>query len=311
MKPPPGDVLCSRRTAEHSAFFRTLARYCRAGMMLDRGLCQWAERLPRHNRIPFLMTAKHVQGGQTLAAAGLQSGILQPWEARLLAIGSVHGRLDRVLEELATYHEQASGWWNRLRLRLLFPGGVLVLGFLALPLPRLVSGQLSINSYLLQNLLLAAVLLVLCGLLRTRQGRRRFPDLFLRYETLGKPLWQYQRYRLLNRLACLYNAGLTMLDALPIAVSSCDSTLLRRRWSLIEISLRQGSGISEALHQHAVLDETGYALLLSGEASGRLGEMLDHETRRLGQIVDLWRDGLVNWLPRLAYILVLLLLFSR
>jgi len=279
-------------------------------MTLDRGLYQWAEQLPRHKRIPFQMTAQQVQSGQTLAAAGLKSGVLQPWESRLLEIGSVHGRLDRVLDELATYHERATGWWNRLRLRLLFPGGILVLGFLVLPLPGLISGQVSVNTYLLQNLLLAAALLGLWGRLGARQRRRQFPDTILRYKTLGKPVWQYQRYRFLHRLACLYNAGVTMLDALPIAVNSCDSTLLRSRWSMIETAVRQGSGISEALHRHAALDETGYALVHSGEASGRLGEMLDHETRRLGQIVDLWLDGLVNWLPRLAYILVLLLLFS-
>ncbi len=310
MKIPMGDYRYPGRVAGPSVFFRSLAACSRAGITLDRGLYDWAKRLPRHKRIPFQMTAQQVQAGQTLAHAGLKNGVLQAWEARLLAIASLHGRLDRVLDELASYHEQASDWWKRLRRRLLFPGGILVLGFLALPLPGLITGQLSVYTYLLQNLLLAAALLAVRGLLGPQWRRYQFPDMILRYKTLSKPVWQYQRYRFLHQLACLYNAGVTMLDALPIAASSCDSALLRSRWSMIEAEVRQGSGISEALYRHAALGETGYALVLSGEVSGRLGEMLDHETRRLGQDVDLWRNGLVDWLPRLAYILVLLLLFS-
>jgi general secretion pathway protein F len=260
--------------------------------------------------MPFQILAQQVQNGQTLADAGLKRGVLQPWEAGLLAIGSVHGRMDRVLDELATYHEQATARWNRLRLRLLFAVGILVPGFLVLTLTRLASGQLSVNTFLLQNLSLAAVLLLLWGVPAMRRRRRRFPDMILRCKTLGKPAWQYQRYRFIHQLACLYNAGVTIPDALPVAINGCDSMLLRSRWSMIEEAVRQGSGISEALHRHAALDETGYALVHSGEASGRLGEMLDHEARRLGKDVDLWRDGLIDWLPRLAYLLVLLFLFS-
>ncbi len=280
-------------------------------MTLDRGLEQWAEQLPPRNRSPFQMTARQVQSGQTLADAGLRNGVLLPWEARLLAVASVHGRVDRVLDDLAAYHERATDWWKRLRLRLLFPGGILIPGFLALPLPRLISGQLSVHTYLLQNLLLAAVLVALWGLLKAPWKAHRFPHLLLRFNTLGKPVWQYQRYRFIHQLASLYNAGVPILDALPVAVNSCDPVLLRSRWSKIATAIRQGSGVSEALHDHAALDDTGYALAHSGEASGRLGEMLDHETRRLGQGVALWQEGLVDWLPRLAYLLVLLLLLSR
>ena len=256
------------------------------------------------------MTARRLQSGQTLADAGLKNGVLLPWEARLLAVAGVHGRVDRVLNDLATYHERTADWWKRLRTRLLFPGGILVLGFLALPLPGLISGQLSVPAYLLQNLLLAAALLALWGPLKAPWKSHRLPDQLLRFNTLGRPVWQYQRYCFIHQLASLYNAGVPLLDALPVAVSSCDPALLRSRWSKIETAVRDGSGVSEALRDHAALDDAGYALVHSGEASGRLGEMLDHETRRLGQNVALWQQGLVDWLPRLAYLLVLLLLLG-
>jgi type II secretory pathway component PulF len=103
---------------------------------------------------------------------------------------------------------------------------------------------------------------------------------------------------------------MTILEALPLAVQHCEPAWLQRRWSMVETAVREGSGISEALHRYQALDDTGFALLHSGEASGRLGEMFDRVTEQLGKRVALWLDSLVEWLPRLAYILVLLLLLG-
>ena len=279
-------------------------------MTADRGLDIWAEQLPARQRRPFQVTAQQIRTGQLLDHAGLGSGILLPWEARLLAIGSAHGRLDRVLEDLAAYHERVTGWWNRLRMRLVFPGGILILGFLMLPLPRLFAGQLSLSGYLLQNLVLVAMLLLLWALAGTARVQQRFSELILRCKPVSKPAWQYQRYRFLHQLASLYDAGMTIPEALQLAIHSCEPAWLRQQWSMIETAVREGSGVSEALHRYQALDDTGFALLHSGEASGRLGEMLDHESERLGKRVALWLDGLVEWLPRLAYIMVLLLLLG-
>jgi general secretion pathway protein F len=300
-----------KRTTRRPDFFRALARYLQAGLTPDRGLCLLAEQLSRHTRPPFLETARQVQRGQSFAAAGLRAGILLPGEARLLAPADAHGRLDLALDNLADHLEQATQWRYRLRMRLVFPAAILVLGFLALPLPALIAGQLSMQAYLLQNLLLAAALVTAWNLPVANWIRHRFPDVILHFKTLGKPVRQYQRQRFLVQLACLYNAGVTMLDALPVAVNSCDSTLLRSRWSLIAAAIRQGRGISESLHRYEALDDTGYALVHAGETAGRLGDMLDREARRLGEGVALWREGLLDWLPRVAYLVVLLFLFSR
>lgn len=239
------------------------------------------------------------------------SDVLLPWEAKLLAVGSVHGRMDRVLDNLASYHKRTADWWNRLRMRLLFPGAVLILGWLALPLPQLISGQLSINAYLTQNLLLAVIIILFWYSPGTVGGGilRRFLDLMLRFKTISKPVWQYYRYRFLGILAALHDAGVAIFDALPVAVNGCDSALLRKRWWMVVAAVKEGSSVSEALHHYEAIDDKGYALVLSGEASGRLGDMLNHEAQQLEQIVALWLDSLLDWLPRLAYVLVLLLLF--
>ena len=299
-----------KRLTRRCDFFRSLARCHQAGMTPDQGLDLWAGQLPEPKRGPFKSTAQQVRAGQTLHQAGTRSGILLPWEARLLAIGSAHGRLDRVLDDLAGYHQHTADWWSRLRMRLLFPVGILILGFLTLPLPRLFAGQLSLSSYLLQNLLLAVILVLLWTLAGTARVQQWFSVLLLKCRPVSNPAWQYQRYRFLQQLASLYNAGMTILEALPLAVHHCEPAWLQRQWSMVETAVREGSGISEALHRYQALDDTGFALLHSGEASGRLGEMFDRVTEQLGKRVALWLDSLVEWLPRLAYILVLLLLLG-
>jgi type II secretory pathway component PulF len=255
--------------------------------------------------------AQQVRDGLTLHEAGLVSGVLLPWEASLLAVASTHGRLDRALDDLASHYEFATDWWNRLRNRLLLPGAVLLLGWLLLPLPQLAAGQLSVYSYFMQNLLLVATLALIWQRLGKVGRLHRFMDFVLPVPGISKPLWFYHRYRFLHQLAGLYDAGLDITNALQIAIDSCDSDYLRKRWSLITAAVQQGNGVSDALHDYQVLDHTGYALVLGGEASGQLGEMLDHEAQRLEQTVALWLDGIADWLPRISYAVVLLLLFTR
>ncbi len=134
-------------------------------------------------------------------------------------------------------------------MRLVFPGVILILGLVTLPLPRLFAGQLSLSSYLLQNLVLVSLLLFLWTLAGTSRIQQRFSELLLRCKPVSNPAWEYQRYRLLRQLASLYNAGITILEALPLAANSCEPAWLRHQWSMIETTVREGSRISEALHR--------------------------------------------------------------
>ena len=299
------------RNHERSVLFCSLARYHQAGIPLDRGLSEWVAQIPPADRKALRRMAAAVQSGQPFDKAGLGSGVLLPWEARLLAVGATHGRLDRTLDELADFHRDATDWWVRLRLRLLFPGAVLLLGWLALPLPRLIAGELHVGTYLVQNLLLVVILVLSWRHLGRMRNLHALLDLLLPLGVIGKPVWHYRRYRFLGQLARLHDAGLPMLDALQVAINSIDSAYLRWQWSMATEAVRQGSGVSEALYHYRALDDTGYALVISGESSGRLGEMLGREASRLGKGVGLWLSGLVDWLPRFAYVLVLLLLFNR
>ena len=66
--------------------------------------------------------------------------------------------------------------------------------------------------------------------------------------------------------------------------------------------------MATTLKEHRVLDSTGYSLVDSGESSGRLVGMLKHERDRLEDELQLKLDILAEWVPRLIYVAIILLL---
>jgi type II secretory pathway component PulF len=290
--------------------FTLLARYHEAGLTLDAALREWGKQWPLAKK-PASRAASLLRGGMPLDKAGALTGLLRPWEARLLSIGVQHGRLDRTLSELTRYYQNSARYWRELGSNLALPATVLLLGWLVLPLPRIISGESSVLPYAAAN----GVLLILVWLawrsMSRNDGYLPVLDRFLDHAPLGNPLWTWHRSRFLNALALLIEAGVPAQEALQESVKSCRSPRLRAAWQGAVKSLQGGSTVAASLRQRAVLDETGYPLVDSGEASGRLVDTLKYERDRLDQELGEFLDMLADWLPRIIYLLVILLLFAR
>lgn len=126
----------------------------------------------------------------------------------------------------------------------------------------------------------------------------------------GRLLRVYHRSRFLNALALLLEAGVPARDALQETVKSCRSSTLRNAWQGTVAGLDNGRTVATTLKKHRVLDGTGYSLVDSGEARGRLVGMLKHERDRLEDELQLKLDMLAEWLPRLIYAATILLLVT-
>lgn len=126
----------------------------------------------------------------------------------------------------------------------------------------------------------------------------------------GRLLRVYHRSRFLNALALLLEAGVPARDALQETVKSCRSSTLRNAWQGTVAGLDNGRTVATTLKKHRVLDGTGYSLVDSGEARGRLVGMLKHERDRLEDELQLKLDILAEWLPRLIYAATILLLVT-
>jgi type II secretory pathway component PulF len=296
---------------KRAVLFSVLARYHEAGLTLDTALLEYSKQEPSLRKSAS-RAASLVRGGMPLDKAGLAARLLQPWEARLLAIGACHGNLNLALSEVARHYEQSSNWWRQFRSRLLLPAAVLILGWLILPLPKLISGELSVFAYLAGNGFIVDLLWLAWRWMALKDGYPSFLDKFLDQRVpAGKLLWAYHRSKFLNALALLLEAGVPAREALLETANSCRSSKLRTVWQETINSLDDGDTLASTLKTHRVLDATGYSLVDSGEASGKLVQMLKHERDRLADDLRLKLDILAEWLPRVIYVLVLLLLFNR
>jgi type II secretory pathway component PulF len=292
---------------KRAALFSTLAKYHEAGLSLDAALVEWAQQQPSV-KIPATRAAALLRGGMPVEKAGSLTGLLSSWEARLLAVGSAHGRLDLTLSEISRHYRKSAEWWRRMRSRLALPAAVLLLGWLLLPIPKLISGEWRVSTYIAGN----ALLVILIGLawrwMASAAGYPSFLDAFLTRGPAGLLLRMYHRSRFLNALALLIEAGMPAMEAVGEATESCRSPRLREAWRGTIGSLESGLTVAASLKRHRVLDETGYALIDSGEASGKLVEMLKHERDRLEGDLRLKLEVLAEWLPWAVYLLVILLL---
>jgi type II secretory pathway component PulF len=124
---------------------------------------------------------------------------------------------------------------------------------------------------------------------------------------LGGLIRQRNAARFLDTLGLLLEAGLPALPALKQSLTVLSNTVARRQLGALEQGLKTGMTWQAALGRQSILEAQVQHLLATGEAAGRLPEMvlrcaaqLREENRRLDA-------ALATWGPRVVYLLVLVM----
>lgn len=257
-----------------------------------------------------MRTAAALARGTGVADAGENSGIWLPWEARTIRAAAVGGRLEALFTRLSAHYADRAKQFGRLKARLIFPLLVLLLASIAAPFPALFQGIIGPAGYLLRAigppLLLYGGLRLLLFTYRRQQARETgatWARLVLAIPVLGGLLaWQQRRDGLFG-LLLLLESGVPILEALPLAGQAVADPLLRARYLAAAKALAdQRSSVAEALERHGVVGDPGAAaLFLSGEAAGRLDEVIRHQLRQWDIRLELQWDTLAEWAPRLIY----------
>jgi general secretion pathway protein F len=93
---------------------------------------------------------------------------------------------------------------------------------------------------------------------------------------LGPLLLGFETARFANTMAMLVSANVPILTALHSARSTLGNSVLRAAIDSTEVRLREGTSLSRALGSQAVFSPILIHLIRSGEASGKLAEMLKY-----------------------------------
>lgn len=307
-KPSTAELSDSARALLYTQF-NTLER---SGISLLQALPIIRKQAPADFQAKLQRLFQYVQGGTALARAGLNSGLFLPWEARVIAAAEAAGSLQTVFAQFAEHYHARARRFSRMKVRMVYPLAVLVIGIFVLPLPALVKGTISPVGYFLRTLLplvlfFLSIQLLLTAYRRSLAGQQE--DIIAAFMFKVPVLRRQLQCEMLGILALLLRAGIPAIEALELTRNCCANPLLTGKFVTAVDAVHNGMNVSEALAAAGLLeDEYAPGLIGSGEFAGRLDEMLDYYVTRLREQVQGQLDMFAEWFPRIAYFLIIGLL---
>lgn len=281
---------------------RQLATLVRSGLPLDESLQAVAQQTEK-SRIQSMLLAvrSRVLEGHTLAT-GLSDfpHVFPELYRTTVSAGEQSGHLEVVLERLADYTESRQQMQQKIQLALFYPVlltlvaiGV-VIGLMTYVVPQVVQvfeniGQelplltrtlIAISDFMrtygLFMLMLLAVAGGVAGWVLGKEGpKRRFHASLLHLPLIGRLERGINAGRFARTFSIVTASGVPVLEGLRIASEVMSNLPMREAVEDASRKVREGASI------HAALEASGYFppmtvhLIASGEASGKLEEMLE------------------------------------
>jgi len=281
---------------------RQLATLVRAGLPLEECLRAVSPQTDRARLKSMLLAVRaRVMEGHTLAAGLADFRHVFPELYRTtVEADEQSGHLDRVLERLADYTESRQQMRQKVQLAVFYPAiltlvAVLVVGGLmtyVVPqvvqvfdnigqtLPPLTRGLIAISDFLRESGTVILVLLILLGvavsyLLRNPGNRRRFHRMLLGIPLVGRLERGLNTGRFARTFSILTASGVPVLEALRISSQVMSNLPMRGAVDEAAARVREGASIASALEKSGYFPPMTVHLIASGEASGKLEEMLE------------------------------------
>ena len=300
----PGITLLKRgiSATELALITRQLATLVRAGLPLEeclRAVSQQAEK-PRLKSM-LMAVRSRVMEGHSLASglSDFPHAFPELYQTTVQA-GEESGHLERVLERLADYTESRQRMRQKIQLAVFYPAlltlvAIVVVGGLmtfVVPqvvqvfenigqqLPPLTRYMIATSDFLRAYGLLLIVLIVLLVvgfnyLLRNDQSRYRFHQLLLRVPLIARLERGLNTGRFARTFSILTASGVPVLEALRISAQVISNLPMRRAVEEATARVREGAGIAAALEKSGYFPPMTTQLVASGEASGKLEQMLE------------------------------------
>lgn len=280
---------------------RQLASLSQSGLPLEEALLAVSQQndQPRTKSILLGVRAK-VMEGHTLAdgLAEFPQAFPELFRATIAA-GEQSGHLDVVLERLADYTESRHELRQRITNAMIYPlalivMAVLIIGFmLATVVPRIVDvfantsaelpgltrAMIATSDFLRHQWPLLIIALAAIGygvwwLLKREGPRRRYHRFLLRMPIVSRLTRGINTARFTRTFSILAGSGVPILESMKIAAEVINSLPMRDAVLDAAIRVREGGSISTSLQTSRLFPPMMIHLVSSGEAGGRLEEML-------------------------------------
>lgn len=301
---------------QKSELFQQLARLDKTGIPPDQafGLVLADQKGEEQETLKRML--RFLKRGQALAQAGKTARLFNNYEAALISAASQTGEVWPAYQKLADFYYHRARRIKRIRSGLSLPGLVTGIAIFVQPLPDLVIGRLSPLGYLGNTVGVLAgmaalyfTLKALLHMLRDPEARSRaFMDrLSLAIPVFGPVNRQRNQQTFLEILANLEAAGIPILQALPIAVSALQNSIVQNDYEAIATRISdRGSSFAQALSACRYIDRNVVMQLNVGEQSGRQADTLEQLAQTEAEKLQQFDDQVATWLPRIVYGLVCL-----
>ncbi|PWB35328.1 type II secretion system protein F [Pseudomonas sp. SDI] len=322
-------------TRDLTAFSRQLATLFQAGIPLLQGFDIIAEGAsnPALQRLIGALKTDIGAGCSLAEALRKQPRHFDALYCNLIAVGELSGRLDSLLDELATLQEKREALHRRLKKAMTYPLLVLLVGFgvaallllkvvpqfeslfagFGAQLPAFTQAVIHLADWFGNNLLPLLGVLVGAGM-GARQAYRRRPAFrlwalqqALRLPVAGALLRHAAMARFARTLATAFAAGVPLLEALGPVANACGNAVYEQAIQRLRQALASGSSLSAAMRANPLFPPLSVQMCGIGETSGTLDDMLKRIADHHEQAVDQQLDQLASLLePMIVLILGLL-----
>ena len=282
-------------------FSRQLATMVDSGIPIVSALDVLADQLEDRNfKLILKKMRDDVEAGTSLSeATGRHPKAFSDFFVNMIRAGESSGRLDEILDRVATYIEKVDALQRKVKASLFYPAFVSIMAFAIttflvvvivpkfkeiftalggeLPLPTLV--LLGLSDFMRQWLvleLIGGVLLIVAFrvYIGTQGGRLWFDRLTLKFPIIGKLLQKVVIARFARTLATLTKSGVPILSSLEIVAKTSGNKVVERAVLSARSSIKEGENIADPLAHSKVFPAMVTRMISVGEKTGELEKML-------------------------------------
>ena len=285
---------------------RQLATLISAGQPVESALLAVSRQTqkPAARKILLAVRARVLEGHDLSSALREYPRVFDAMYCASIHAGEQSGLLDVVLERLADYMESRQHLQQKTALALIYPllltvvSILLVTGLLTFVVPQIVQvfegfdqelplltqWLIAVSDFFKANglyLLIALVLVVLFyrRVMRHERLRRWRDRLLLRLPMIRYLVRLSATSRFTRTMSLLVSSGVPALDAMQIATEVISNGPIRETVLRAAERVREGGSIADALTDTGYFSPLVLQLVANGEASGKLGEMLERAAR--------------------------------
>lgn len=255
--------------------------------------------------------------------AGYQSGLFDKEEKTFIKLAEKTAQYEMIYLYLRDLYQKRMTAQQKLKAQLSLPAALLVLSLFIVPIPALVQQTISFSEYLLQVIFsLTKLFIALYVMLKLPSWIRNnvfgkgvkyiFYSLLLNIPLFNTIYVQRVMLEYFHVLALSLKAGLPAIESLKLSVQCINNSVIKEKLSPLPMYIEQGDSLtvamSKSLKTIKLVDKAIYQAIKTGESSGSLDDSIERMVHFLGEFNTQSINTLYEWLPRIIYFLVLIII---